>query len=315
MNLKKVLLFVLISILLITTVGCKEEIREEAEKKIIIAEQFGLAYAPIQIMKEKNFLSDRLENYNIEWTKFANSTAIREAVLADSLDLGFMGIPPFIIGYENGMDWKIFSGLSTSPLGLVTNDENIKSIKDIQETDRIIVPQPGSIQHILLSMAAEKELGDAKYFDDQLISMKHPDGMSVILSEGEASMHFTSPPYLFQELDGKETSLVISGDECFGDEFTFIVGMATRKFKEDETAYKALEEAINDAIVFINNNQEETIEILSNYYDYDIEVLTDYVYNSNIGYSTEVKGIPVFVEFMKNNGYIESEYSVDDLQW
>lgn len=49
--------------------------------------------------------------------------------------------------------------LVVQPLGLQTNAENIKSLKDIKPTDRIALPAPGSIQHILLAMAAEKNWG------------------------------------------------------------------------------------------------------------------------------------------------------------
>jgi NitT/TauT family transport system substrate-binding protein len=312
MKLKKVVVIILIIAVMMTVGSCK---KEEVKKEIIIAEQFGLAYAPIQIMKEKGFLDNRLEGYDIKWVKLGNTAAIREAILADSLDIGFLGIPPFLIGYDNKMDWKIFSGLSVSPLGLVTSDNDIKSLKDIKSTDKIVVPQPGSIQHILLSMGAEREFGDAGYFDNQLLTMKHPDGMSALLSSDEVSLHFTSPPYLFQELAEDTTSLLISGDECFGDEFTFIVGMTTEKFHNDIKAFNSLKLAISDAVNFINENEEESLEILNEYYDLDEEILRDYVYNQGIKYTTEVKGLDVFVEFMKKNGYINSDYDVEQLQW
>ncbi len=94
--------------------GCKEE-----AKTIRIAEQYGLAYAPLQVMKEGAYLEEILgDEYTVEWVKLANTAAIREAMLGDGLDVGFMGIPPFLIGVENGMEWKIMTGLSKSPWDL-----------------------------------------------------------------------------------------------------------------------------------------------------------------------------------------------------
>lgn len=310
MKFKKILLILFIINMSLFSISCS---KKETEK-IVIAEQFGLAYAPIQIMKEKNFLSDKLEN-EVEWVKLGNTAAIREAMLSGSLDVGFLGIPPFLIGYENGMDWKIFSGLSSSPLGLVTSNSNIKSLKDIENTDRIVVPQPGSIQHILLSMAALSEFGDAKYFDNQLVTLKHPDGMSALLSGGDITLHFTSPPYLFEELKENSTSLVIDGNQCFGDDFTFIIGVTTKEFNSNKTAYEALNLALEEAILFMNENHDETIEILSKYYDYDVDVLIDYIYNQNIEYNSDVNGLTRFVEFMKDNGYLEKIYSEEELKW
>lgn len=304
---KIILVIAIISTMLLS---CNKE-----DKQLVIAEQFGLAYAPVQIMKEKGFLSEKLNGYEIEWVKLGNTTAIREAMIADKLDVGFIGVPPFLIGYDNEMEWGIFSGLSSSPLGLVSSDSSIKSLADIKATDRIVLPQPGSIQHILLSMASEKEFSNASKFDEQLVTMKHPDGMTTLLSDNEVNLHFTSPPYLFEELKDDSTSLVISGDECFGGDFTFIVGITSKELRENEKLYSHLQVALQEAIDFINNNKEESIEILSNYYDYDKEVLIDYIYNQNIKYTTEVNGLTNFIDFMHRNGYIDNIYNETDLKW
>lgn len=313
---KKILgiVFFCISLLLLIS-GCSSAGSDKDIKSLIIADQFGLAYGPVQIMKEKGFLNEELEDYNIEWVQLGNTTAIREAILADKLDVGFLGIPPFLIGYENGMDWKIFSGLSSSPLGLVTNDTSIKSLKDINSSHRIALPQPGSIQHILLSMGAEREFGDAKYFDNQLVTMKHPDGMNALLANSDIDLHFTSPPYLFEELKAENASLVISGDQCFGDDFTFIVGMTTKKLYEDKDAFRGLNEALKKSIRFINENKEESLDILSSYYDYDRETLEVYLYESGIIYSEELKGLDNFIRFMKDSDYLKNLYTEEEVTW
>lgn len=302
---KKYLLLVLL--LLVLLVGCKEE-----EKKLIIAEQYGLAYAPIQIMKHQGTLEALLPDYEIEWLKLGNTAAIREAMIADGLDAAFVGIPPFIIGYENGVEWKIISGLSRAPIGLMGNGE-AKSITDITPEEIIALPQPGSIQHILLSMIAERVFDDAKYFDNQLASMKHPDGMVALVS-GAVDYHFTSPPYIFDEKE-KGMTEIIDGDTCMNGPFTFIVGVGTEAFKADEVAYEAFQIALNDTLKFIETEKDETTEILSKYYDYDTEKLYKYLYESDIYYEKSVHGLKTFVEFMHRNGYIEELYKEDDLIW
>jgi len=310
---KRGLIVLVVIFALLLNVGCLK--KEDQKKDLIIADQFGLAYAPIQIMKEKGYLNDELKDYEITWVKLGNAAAIREAIIADKLDIGFMGIPPFIIGADKGTDWKIFSGLSSSPLGLVTNDENIKTLKDIEKTDRIVLPQPGSIQHILLKMAAENELNDSSIFDEQLITMNHSDGMNALLSESDINLHFTSPPYLFKELQNEKTHLVVDSKEAFGDEFTFIVGVCDEEMFNNKIEYEAFLKALNKSIEFINNSHEETIEILSKYYDYDKETLYDYIYNNGIVYENEIKGLEKFVNFMYEEKMIENIFLEDDLIW
>ena len=114
------LLIIVISIIMFSACA-----REE-DNTITIAEQYGLAYAPVQIMKDKKILEENLVGMKIRWKRLANTAAIREAVLAGEVDIGFMAIPPFLIGKDKGMDWKIISGLSMSPLGLMTYKEDLE---------------------------------------------------------------------------------------------------------------------------------------------------------------------------------------------
>lgn len=309
---KSYILLTIIMTLLLTTVACAP--KKEA-KKIVIAEQFGLAYAPIQIMKEMHYLQELLPEYEIEWVKLGNTAAIREAVLANKLDVGFLGIPPFLIGSDHDMPWKIFSGLSSSPLGLVSSSDRIQSLSDIADDDRIILPQPGSIQHILLSMAAEKEFGDANYFDQRLSTMKHPDGMQMILADGDVKLHYTSPPYLFEELNDPSNHLVIDAQSCFGGEFTFIVGMATEALHENTIAFEAVVTAIDKSIALINTDKIQTLKILSKSYDYDDALLEDYIYNRGIIYNGKVRGLEDFISFMKSNDYLTTDFEPEDVLW
>ena len=68
------------------------------EKTVTIAEQYGLAYAPLQIMRSREFYEKLEPGIEIKWVKLGNTAAIREAVLAGEVDLGFMGLPHFLIG-------------------------------------------------------------------------------------------------------------------------------------------------------------------------------------------------------------------------
>jgi len=284
-------------------------------EQLIIAEQYGLAYAPLQIMKEKGILESLLPDTEIEWVTLSNTTSIRESMLSEDVDVGFVGIPPFIIGLDNGMDWKIMCGLSQNPSGLVSNDPSIRTLDDFKEGDKIALPQPGSIQHILLAMACEKQFNDATKLDELLLPMRHPDAYQSLESKATIKAHFASPPYLFDELKNEENHLVLSGKEAFGGDFTFIVGVCDRTFYKNEEQYQAVLEALNQAMVYMNDYPEETLSILSESYNIDQEVLKGYLSEEGMVYSSEVKGIEIFVDFMLRNKYIKNNYKLEDLIW
>lgn len=303
---------IFVVLIMIVLVGCGKK----DDNTVKIAQQYGLAYAPIQIMKEKGFLEEELPDKKIEWVKLANTAAIREAVLADNLDVGFMGIPPFLIALDNGMDWKMMTGLSSSPLGLVTYDNAINSLSDFAKQDKIALPQPGSIQHILLAMACERELGKADALDNQLVSMKHPDGFQALTSKQDIKAHFTSPPYVFEELANKDNHMVISGEEAMGSEFTFIVGACTKEFyNNNKDEYEALKKAIDKSIEFMMNNEEETLDILSTLYKMDKDKLKGYLNYEGMKYARDILGVNQFVDFMVRNEYLKKSYKLDEVIW
>lgn len=310
----KILTIISVCLMLFTLVitGCS---KLKDHEQLIIAEQYGLAYAPLQIMKEKGILESLLPDTEIEWVTLSNTTSIRESMLSEDVDVGFVGIPPFIIGLDNGMDWKIMCGLSQNPSGLVSNDPSIRTLEDFKEGDKIALPQPGSIQHILLAMACEKQFNDATKLDELLLPMRHPDAYQSLESKATIKAHFASPPYLFDELKNEENQLVLSGKEAFGGDFTFIVGVCDRTFYKNEEQYQAVLEALNQAMVYMNDYPEETLSILSESYNIDQEVLNGYLSEEGMVYSSEVKGIEIFVDFMLRNKYIKNNYKLEDLIW
>ena len=74
-----------------------------AKKTLTIAEQFGIAYAPLQVMKQEGTLEKALPGVTIQWVQMGGPTAIREGMLAGQIDVGFMGIGPMLIGVDTGM--------------------------------------------------------------------------------------------------------------------------------------------------------------------------------------------------------------------
>lgn len=305
-------------VLLLTLSGCGT--KEGKAEKLIIADQFGLAYAPLEIMKSMDFLEKELTERNlgsveVEWKRMGNTAAIREAMLAGDLDIGFAAIPPFLIGKDSGMDWRIISGLSESPVALITSDSRLKTMNDLTKDHRIILPQPGSIQHILLSMLAEKQLGDARAFDDRLLAMSHPDGVTALLSGQGQQLHFTAPPYMQEELAQDVFRILADGEDAFGGPFTFIVGICPERVFVRTDVYNAFKDALASSILYMEENPKESIDILMEAYEYDEESLKIYLAQEQMRYTTEVRGIETFADFMTRSGFLKTEPKRDELYW
>ncbi|MDC7233465.1 MAG: ABC transporter substrate-binding protein [Spirochaetales bacterium] len=282
--------------------------------RVSIAQQYGLAYAPVQIMKEKGFLEEELGgNTTVQWLKLANTAAIREGVLAGDVDAGFLGIPPFLIALDQGMPWKLLCGVSRSPLGLVVPAGQWSSLNDLPDDVRLALPQPGSIQHILLTMAVKRERGQAGALDRNLVSLKHPDGLNALTS-GSVDGHFTSPPYLFMEEDLDDFEVLLSGEEAMGSPFTFIAAMVTDKAASEKKDFPgALKKALERSMQFMRDNPEDSLRILAAAYNLEEAVLQDYMNRPGMVYDTEILGLDQFISFMNTEGYLEQITSTEGI--
>ena len=307
---RRILLTLLPAVLLLCTLnacGAKKQ------NRVVIGYQNGVAYAPLLIMKEHGLLADRLPDTEIEWQQFNGPTPIREAMVNGSVTFGFMGISPVLIGIDNGMPWKYFTGLSSNRVALVANRPDFKTLHDLKPEERIAVLSPGCTQHVLLSMLAKKQLGDARLLDTQLVSLSHPDAMNALLSGTEIALHVTTPPYLEEELR-QGMVLVAEGEDIMGEPFTFICGVAMTDYvaQNEETAL-AFREALSEAIAYINANTKDACKELAPFFDTDADTLYEQMTYHGTIYGTELNGIPAMSLAMRETGFIETVPDSTDL--
>lgn len=347
-------IFLLTGVFLGFFTGCTGSESGERPVVIRIAEQHGLAYLPLAIMQVERLLERELAVSDsasdgpadvasrtsiasteprtvarVEWVRTGNATMIREAMLSNRLDIGFMGIPPFLIGRDRETGWRLITGLAEAPLGLVTLDPAYRSLNDLGPRDRLALPQPGSIQHILLAMAAEREFGDARRFDDQLVSMGHPEGLSALLAGRDVKAHFTAPPYIFEALESPEASLLLDGRDAFEGRYTFIIGVVAshwdgnpRNAALTATFLRALDRAIYLAETLQDRARTDSgdhgatdspapdgglLRRLAEFYNLDARTLERHLSHPGIVYTREVHGVERFIERMDRYDYIREE--------
>ncbi len=307
------LLCVLLLLPLLSACGTKEK------TKLTIAEQFGIAYAPIQVMKDEGLLKKALPDVEVEWVQLGGPTAIREGMLAGDIDIGFMGIGPMLLGVDTGMEWKCFSALSANEVSFVTNREDIQSLADITPEDRIAILSPGCTQHILLCMAAEQQFGDPEYFDKQLVSLSHPDALSAMLAGGEIVLHITTPPYADLELENGMHK-ILTGQEVMGGSFTFICGVAnTGLYEKQRNVYDAFLQCLGESIEEINADLPAAAAKLAPVYGIEESMLLSAMSYGGTIYSTKLSGVDKLAEAMVEMGLLTKaptaeEYAFPDVE-
>jgi len=282
-------------------------------KEVRLAQQFGVNYLPLVIMKkhgliEKHAQAAGLGMVKATWAQFGSGAAMNDALLSDSLDFASGGIGPLLKIWDRSkgeFDVKGVASLGSMPLYLTTINPNVTSIRDFTKKDKIALPAVrSSIQAIVLQMAAAKAFGEANFrqLDDLTVSMRHPDAMAAMLNRaGEITAHFANSPFQEQELQGAGVRKVLSSYEVLGGPSTLNSLYATAKFREiNPKTYRAVVAALKEAIEMINRDKnaaarsyvEEERSKLAPDFVHNILVDPDFVVTST------PQGIMKYADFM-----------------
>ncbi len=238
-----------------------------------IAQQFGIGYLPLTLMKanglaEKHLKAAGLGDTKVVWSVLGSGQPMNDALLSGSLHIASGGVAPFLILWDRTrgtLNVKAVAALSSMPMYLVTNNPNVKSIRDFTDNDRISMAGAGqSIQTIVLQMAAAKEFGDANYnkFSTLYRNLSHPDGLAAFLSGKEITAYFSSPPFQYQALEKPGVRRILNSYDLSGGPASFLVAWATGKFRdENPKTYQAFFNAYKEATDLINANKRVAAEI------------------------------------------------------
>ena len=241
-------------------------------KNVRIAMEFGVSYLPLMIMRDQRLLETEakktgLGDITVTWAEFGGGPTMNDAILSGNLDFASGGVAPMVILWSKTKGQvKGVCALNSMPLYLNTTNPAIKTIKDFTDKDRIALPAVKiSIQAVTLQMAAEKAFGSgqANKLDHLTVSMKHPDGMAALLSgHSEIDAHFTSAPFMYQELKDKRVHRVLDSYDVLGGPSTFNVVWTSTKFHDaNPKTYDAFLAALKDADAMINDNPKEAAQI------------------------------------------------------
>ncbi len=113
-----------------------------------VAQQFGIAYLPIIVVKEQNLFEKHarelgLNATKIDWIRLSGASAMNDALISGSLDFASAGIAPMIVTWDKtrgSIDVVGIASLGSMPNVLTTNNPNVKTLADFTANDKIALP-------------------------------------------------------------------------------------------------------------------------------------------------------------------------------
>ena len=242
-----------------------------AEGEIRIAEQFGIVYLLLNVVRDQHLIEKHGKEQGIDikvdWTQLSGGAAVNDALLSGSIDIAGAGVGPLLTIWDRTygkQNVKAVASLGNFPYYLVSNNPQVKTIADITEKDRIAVPAVGvSVQSRFLQYAAAKQWGDKEYnrLDKYTIAVPHPDATAALIAGGtELSGHFSNPPFQDQALKNPNVHVVLNTYDLLGPNSPTVL-FATEKFrKQNPKTYTAFIEALRDAAEFAQNDKGAAVD-------------------------------------------------------
>ena len=225
-----------------------------AATSVTIAIQYGIGYLPVMIADQLGLFVAHAKaadlDASITLTRMSGATAINDALISGSIDIGAYGLPGVLIAREKTLrnyGVRGLCSLSTLPYGLYSNVSGIKSVSDIGPDDRIAVTAPNTPQAELLRMASEKAFGDAHRLDTRMVSLPHPDATIALMTRSIVTLYFATPPFSEVLEQAPGIHLVTSSKEIIGEEVTGAVLGTTAKVAAKPGLTKAVVDALDEA--------------------------------------------------------------------
>src|SRR3954452_4044617 len=240
-------------------------------QEIRLARQFSMGYLQFNVMEHEKLLEKHaaalgLKDVKITWATFNGPDAMNNALISDSVDIVAGGVPGLLTLWNRtrgtANEVKGISALSSQPFLLNTRSDNIKSIADLKDSDRIAVPAVKvSVQAVALQMAAAKLHGQANYgkYDPLTVSMSPPDATIALLSGGnEITCVFGVPPFQQQQLEKPGIHTILNSFDIMDGPHTFTVAWTTARFREkNPVLYKALFAALKEATEIVDKDRQK----------------------------------------------------------
>ncbi|MBV9616447.1 MAG: ABC transporter substrate-binding protein [Ktedonobacteraceae bacterium] len=288
-----------------------------APSSFTIVYQPGLGAAIFISLKLQKTLDKQFPNTNFQWKVVNSGSAVREAVLSGQGQLGTLGIPPFLVGWDRGMDWKVLLATIRSDSWLVAMNPKFKSLKDFGPNDKIGVVAPDAQQAIQLRKAAQQQLGNAHALDRNLVAIGAADGEQALLS-GQLAAQLSGSPFQDREV-AAGGHIVLHTKDTFGPVGAGVIVLPQSFYNQYPSFSKKIYQDLEGSSAYVASHHEEVAQELAQ--DKvsggggtaaQFKKLLD---DTSLVFDTTPSGLIAYASFMQSIGLISKvPSSVSDLE-
>ena len=232
-----------------------------APSSFTIVYQPGLGAAIFISLKLQKTLDKQFPNTNFQWKIVNSGSAVREAVLSGQGQIGTLGIPPFLVGWDKGMDWKVLLATSRGDSWLVAMNPKFKSLKDFGPNDKIGVVAPDAQQAIQLRKAAQEQLGNAHALDKNLVAIGAADGEQALLT-GQLAAQLSGAPFQNREI-AAGGHIILHTKDTFGPVGAGVIALPQSFYNQYPAFSKKVYQDLEESSAYVASHHDEVAQELA----------------------------------------------------
>jgi NitT/TauT family transport system substrate-binding protein len=282
----------------------------------------GVGFLTLLVMEQKGLVEAKareagIPNLRVEWIKLGGPALVNDLLLSGAADVVGAGPPAFLTLWDRtrgNIGVKGVASMTSIPMYLNTRAPHLKSIRDLQPTDKIaITAVKVSIPAIIMQMAAIKDFGPAEWarYDKYTVGLTHPDALIALMSgRADIAAHFASPPFHQRERKSPDVRTIMTSNDVMGGPSTFTMLYTRGKFHDDNPkVYGAFLKALEAAIAFINADKRAAAQTFLDMegQGMQLEEVLEVLNDPDIRYTTSPENLMKYAEFMASVGSIKAK--------
>jgi ABC-type nitrate/sulfonate/bicarbonate transport system substrate-binding protein len=192
-------------------------------------------------------------------------------------------------------------------MGIVTSRPAVRSLSDLRWGDRVAIPADGGHEHVLLRMAALRELGDWAALD--VLVAPRPEAATSLdsLARGEVAAQVVSSPMLEQALARRGVRRLVDLGEVTGGPLASVVVYSTPAARERQsTLYRIFQEELRRAVDIVTQEPAESGRLVAEISGREgaSESLRQALAHPGLRFGTDVRGLERLARFMRHTGQL-----------
>jgi NitT/TauT family transport system substrate-binding protein len=253
---------------------------------------------PFFVAQEKGFFKD--EGINVQVVgPFDAGPAEMDALAANQLDIGYVGISPAILAAARKVELSVIAGINLEGSALVTS-KNINSVTELKGK-KVATPAPGSIQYILMGMLLsdnKMSLADLELFPG---TIKPPD-MAQALQTGRIDGYFVWEPFVSESVVSGAGKVLAESKDIWAGHPCCVIVTRNDFATQNDSLVSAVVRAHQKAVQFIEANPSDAKVIAQKWTKLDAAVIDAAFGRVKYTYSVNKDDVKKFVQEIINLG-------------